>query len=248
MFSPDVARRLCLALITLLLGSLIGPARIDASGVNLSWNDCGTSGVSNKNFACNTNSGSAVLVGSFVPPTGIDSLLGIAATIDIWSAPDSVGTAMPDWWSFATGGCRAGALSLSFDFTSASACLDPWGGSATGGLDYAIGVPSANHATLRLVGAVPAAVSVAADSEYYAFKFSITATKTTGAGSCSGCSSPISISLTSLTLTQTAPAVDVVLSAPVSSALATWQGGAGLAPALPSPQPITYGQIRSLYH
>jgi hypothetical protein len=152
-------RRVVRALATALLLSFVVASGARAAGINLSWDDCGTAGVSNKTFACNTNSGGATLFGSFVAPSGITALVGVYAVLDLWSSPDSVGTAMPDWWQVGASGCRSGALSVGFSFvTGPYTCIDPWNGQATGGQDYAVGVPSANHARLRLVGAVPGAV------------------------------------------------------------------------------------------
>ena len=48
----------------LLLGSAAGHAA--AEGLNLSWDDCGSFGVSNKSFACNTNDAVLTLVGSLI--------------------------------------------------------------------------------------------------------------------------------------------------------------------------------------
>jgi hypothetical protein len=247
-----VAHRVIARALPLIAGLIaIAPLNVRAAGVNLSWDDCGAAGTVNKTFACNTNSGAAVLVGSFVAPSGINALLGVTASLDIWSSPDSVGTPIPDWWQFGTGGCRAGRLSVGFDFTGGPySCTDPWSGHATGGKDYAAGVPLTNHATLRLIGAVPEADSLAltADTEYYTFKVVISFQNTTGTGNCSGCSSPISIALSSVTLSQPAPTEDVVLTQAATSNVVTWQGGAGLGPNLPRQRVVTYGQIRNLYH
>jgi hypothetical protein len=230
---------------------LICPVSANAAGINLSWADCSTAGTSDKTFACGTNSGSATLVASVVAPSGITSLLGVFASLDIWSSPDSVGTAIPDWWQLGTGGCRSGSLSLSLDFTGGpGTCSDPWSGHATGGRDFAAGVPLTNHATLRVIGAVPEAdsVSLTTDTEYYNFNVTINSQKTTGTGSCSGCSSPMSIALSSATLSQPAPVEDVVITQAASSNVITWQGGVGLAPNGITHRLVTMGRIRSLYH
>ena len=39
----------------------------DAAGLNLSWNECGSAGLLTRRFACNANSGSFSLVGSYSP-------------------------------------------------------------------------------------------------------------------------------------------------------------------------------------
>lgn len=230
--------------------SMAIPAISRAAGINLSWDDCGPAGVSNKDFACETNSGGATLIGSFVAPSGINALVGIYASLDLWSSPDSVATAMPDWWQIGGTGCRSGSISTSYDFvTGPYSCIDPWGGAATGGQDYALGVPSSNHARLRLIGAVPVQDSVALteNGEYYAFRVYINFHHTAGSGACRGCDAPVSIALSSMTLSQPAPRAGVVLNEAANSNVATWQGGVGLSPNRSSPQAVTYGQIRGLF-
>ncbi len=54
--------------LTLILASLVCSAEpAIAAGVNLSWNACTPEGgVQNKTFACNSNTGSRTIYGSFV--------------------------------------------------------------------------------------------------------------------------------------------------------------------------------------
>jgi hypothetical protein len=230
-----------LAVVTLV--ALTCPGVSGAAGVNLFWDDCSTAGTTDKTFACNTNTGSAVLIGSFVAPSGVTGMTAIEATLDVWTSADS----LPSWWQFGTGGCRAGRLSTSFDFASSGpyTCTDPWNGAALGGNAYAVDSLGAKHARLRLVAAVTPDLQVAlnAGQEYYAFKVTITFQKTTGAGACSGCDVPISIALSSLTLCQAAGAGNVLLTDPASSNVATWQGGAG---SFYAQQGSYFGQIRSI--
>lgn len=228
----------------LTLIALAWPGVTHAAGVNLSWDDCSTAGTSDKTFACNTDTGAAVLIGSFVAPSGVMAMTAIEATLDFWTSADS----LPSWWQFTTGGCRAGRLSTSFDFASSGpyTCSDPWSGAALGGSAYVVDSPGAQHARLRLVAAVPPdrQLALSANQEYYAFKVIITFQKTTGTGSCAGCDEPVSIALSSLTLCQAGGTNNVVLTDPASSNLATWQGGAGSSYAH---QSIYYGQIRSIF-
>ena len=78
-----------------------------ASGVNFSWDACTSEGgVQNKTFACDTNTGSDVLYGSFVLGTDQTNSIGIEATVDIHAQS----TNLPDWWQFVNAGaCRQSA-------------------------------------------------------------------------------------------------------------------------------------------
>ena len=92
------ATRVQTAAFTLLINVVVCGSAI-AAGINLSWDDCGTYGVENKSFACNTNTGSpAVMIGSFVAPPGINEFLGVSTRLTI----STVGP-LPDWWKHGTG-------------------------------------------------------------------------------------------------------------------------------------------------
>ena len=39
-------------------------------GINIAWTDCGAAGQIDRAFACTSNSGTNVMVGSFDPPVG----------------------------------------------------------------------------------------------------------------------------------------------------------------------------------
>ena len=156
----------------LLMASSIASAG-DPSGINLSWNDCGLSGVSTLSFACNVNTGAPLtIVGSFAPPANVNEFLGIDAQIDI-----TVGTQLPDWWKHGAGGCRgATGLSTSFDFTSGPfTCTDFFAGQAAGGTAYDAEFGSPNRGRLRIQAAVPPANQgpVTVGTQYYAFKVNL---------------------------------------------------------------------------
>src|SRR5262245_55026161 len=61
-------------------------------GINLSWDDCGSTGTAVKTFACDTNVGSHVLVVSFASATGLEQLDGVEAVLDLQTS----GTALPE--------------------------------------------------------------------------------------------------------------------------------------------------------
>ena len=81
-----------------------------APGFAMRWDRCyADAGGSNKNFACNTNSGTETLVITFSPDTAIANLSGIEIYLDIQSASASI----PAWWQLKnTGTCRQGAISV----------------------------------------------------------------------------------------------------------------------------------------
>src|SRR6266516_6881030 len=158
------------ALLVLWLGL---PTLSRAAGVNFSWNDCGASGTALATFACNTNTGIHSAVASFVPPDGVQELMGVEADVRIESSESS----LPDWWRHGTGECRGTTgLSTSFDFTGGPfSCVDFYAGQASGGFSYQIGAYGANTAKLHVSCAVPSASRGPVDpaSEYYAFKVNL---------------------------------------------------------------------------
>src|SRR5439155_25629074 len=51
----------------------IGPTMISNGKINLSWNDCGSAGVQNLSFACDTNVGLPLtMIASFLPPPNMN--------------------------------------------------------------------------------------------------------------------------------------------------------------------------------
>lgn len=241
-----------IALIAAALVALTASAALAQPGINLGWSDCG--GATNTAFACNSNSGAPFsLVASFVPPAGVDQMVGMAAQIDI--VTDSA--TLPDWWSFGAAFCRgATALSTSFDFTSGPfTCSDPYAGQAAGGFAYDVGFGQPNRARLRVQCAVPADNPVPLDPtlEWYALKANVSKAKTTGTGSCAGCSTPACIVLNSVQLFQPLEVHnDPEIDAPGAHGnFVTWQSvPAGQASPCPQSTPThttTWGSLKSLY-
>lgn len=95
----DVERLLMLCGATLALTTSVSHA---AGGtLRMAWDHCvADGGVSNKSFACDSNSGESLLVLSFTPPTGgVTAVEGAEAFGNIWA--DHVAN-LPSWW----GTCR----------------------------------------------------------------------------------------------------------------------------------------------
>src|SRR5205823_13109097 len=104
-------RKVLLAASTLVV---LSASTATAAGINLSWNDCGILGAQTLGFACNTNTGLPfTMIGSYIPPAGINGLVGLSSQIDI--VTDSA--TLPDWWAHGAVFCRGTTgLSTSFDF------------------------------------------------------------------------------------------------------------------------------------
>jgi hypothetical protein len=225
-----------------------------AAGLDFAWDNClPEGGVSSKSFACNTNSGTQAIWGSFVLAADQPNFVGIDAVVDVQTQSDS----LPDWWQlYNSGTCRSTALSAAFDFTSApdTACHDPWNGQGGGGLTayhtYWTNpqVPSGNPnaSQIKLAFALPSTSpeSLKAGVEYYAFKLLLSATKSTGSGSCAGCSTPTCITFSELKVAQLDGTLED-LTVPITSNVVLWQTSTPCS--TPSvPLRTTWGQIRSL--
>jgi hypothetical protein len=143
-------------------------------------------------------------------------------------------------------------------------CQDWGSGQAVGGLAaYTLGTRGANSARIVGVSAVPLAAlaDLVAGHEYFSFQLTINNQKTVGTGACGGCEVSGCIALKSIKLTTPNAANDVTLSydtaADSTSALAAWQGGAGVAtsteadttrcPAATPKQNKTMNGVRALY-
>ena len=245
-----------LAVLLLLSGLVSAPVVSRAAGINLSWDACSPEGgVQSKAFACDTNSGSSTMVGSFSLSADQPNFVGAEITIDIQAQSDS----LPSWWQFKNAGaCRQGALSVNFSFSSDpnTDCTDPWGGLATGGMGAYLTywttpqVPSgnANGAQVKIVAAVPSTspIQLTAGTEYYCFKLVVSNVKTVGSGVCSGCSTPVCIVLSQISAVQNDKTQED-LTSPITSNILSWQSGEECSGAN-IPQNLTWGQIRSLMH
>ena len=116
----------------LLVGALSVPCA-HAAGVNLRWDACfGDGGVPNKNFACNTNTGTNSLAASFVLAAAVQQAVGIQAGVDVASAASP----LPSWWQFRNAGsCRLNSLASNTALSIAAvSCIDWYQGSAASGI------------------------------------------------------------------------------------------------------------------
>ena len=228
-----------------------------APGVNVRWNLClGDGGVANKNFACNSNSGTNTAVGSFELGEDILQASGNEIVIDIATAGP-----VPAWWQFKNvGTCRSTSLGLNGINPAAVNCPDWASGQSAGGIGaYNIGIAGPNTARIVAALAVPASAlaDLFAGQEYFSYNMTINNAKTVGTGSCAGCSVAACIVFNSVNVTTQVPANDRKLSGPTNgtdSNFCTWQGGAGTdsnrgvgCPAATPTRNSTWGKVKSLY-
>ncbi len=229
-----------------------------AAGVGMRWNHCFSenTGVMNRSFACDTNAGTELLVGTFLPSTALSQVVQIDAIVDLAAASP----VLPAWWQLAgVGACRAGALSANIEFDPANLnCLD-WsdGVAPAAAMNYQPGVRGANTARILVSATMNAADTPAifAWNEYFAFNLPITHVATTGL--CGGCSAPVCIMLTSITLTRANNPTPLVMSGAENGTDAnyvTWQGGGaptvGSATGCPAATPTrntSWSAVKSMY-
>lgn len=234
-----------------LLTAALAIASVAFAQVNLSWTDCGTNGAADATFACNTNSGVNVMIGSYISPNAPQCVanefyldfIEAAATIQPWWQVDA--TAFP-------GGCRTGGYTYSSDFTAGPfSCADFWGGQASGGGGILPNFLNVGPNTMRFKGvfAIAAEQPLTPDQETYSFKLTILHSKTAGATACAGCSDPACFVLNRITVNQPLGVGDFNLSLPAPGGrdFVTWQGGTGANCAAVPAQNRTWGQVKALY-
>jgi len=253
--------------VTLLCGLLLAMSATIASaaGVGIRWSNCfSDAGLSNRNFACNANTGAGILVGTFEVGADLANTSGEEIVVDLASASSP----LPAWWGFVNAGtCRQGSLQLfAAPPATAANCTDWAQGLATIGIGaYNIGARGANTARLVAAAAVPPSSLqlLTPGQEYFSFNATISNNKSVGTGSCAGCLDPVCIVFNSLNLTTPILANNVKLVGPLNGTDAnycTYQGGAGVVTNPPGggggsgcPQATptknaTWGQVKALYH
>ena len=229
-----------------LLAVFAAPSR--AAGINLSWDDCGAAGVLQKNFACDTNTGSEVMIGSVVSPVPIGNLDAMAAALFVQTG----GVALTPWWHLESSGCRAGTFApITASFTGIGSCANPWSasvGGVAGGIDYQpgfAGIP--NRARVRVVCAVPDSVAIDNTTEYFMFRITISHQKTL---TCAGCSDGACILLDQIQLYPASSPTTLTIGNPLLRNFVVWQaglGGTGSCPVATASRSSTWGSIKAMY-
>ncbi|HKQ58375.1 MAG TPA: hypothetical protein VJY35_10960 [Candidatus Eisenbacteria bacterium] len=227
-----------------------GPLDLSAGGINISWNDCGTSGAMNRDFACDNNTTFHDIYMSFEPPQSMSQIVGCNQFIDV----EAASATLPDWWQFKNAGsCRS--FELTTPALTPSSCVDPWQGSEAPGIAaYLVtaNTPSMPVHRARIVGsvAVPGsgATQVNPGTEYHAMAIRIRSGKTVGADACGGCTVDVCLVLNGFTLYDNS-GNDYAITTVLSRHFITWQGGViplGCAGVVPASQ-RTWGQVKSIY-
>ena len=245
----------CLIVGLLALGPFAAPAR-GAGGLYLTWNECvlGPGASHDRADGCSSNLVTQDLYCAFQMPASADSVLGVEIVVDVQHAD----AALPDWWQFAAGGCRAGFLRADFDFTTRTACSDFFLGFAAGGLQgYYVGQPRGadSQARIKLAASLLPSfgyASLDATHTYYAARITLTNDDTAPpAAVCAGCADAACLVLNSILVRRQPGAAggDVFLQTPGpgNANFATWQGGAGADCAAVPARSMTWGRIKSLY-
>jgi hypothetical protein len=188
----------------LLLVAIAGapPAQAAATsppGVNLRWDQCyGDGGVQYRNFACDANSGTDRMMGSFE----LASDLAAVAGLEIYLHLGTASPALPAWWQCVNAGsCRPTAITIQVAAPLGTVtCADWASGTAAGGIGaYQLNSQGANHARIIAGVAVPApGVALVAGQEYFAFRLSVSHVNSTGTGACAGCLEPACIFLSAI--------------------------------------------------
>ena len=236
-----------------LLPLLVPPMIASAEGINLSWDDCGASGVSFKTFACDDNDGPAdVMVASFSPPEGIDEFNGAVATIDIRVSS----TQLPDWWehfgTFPEGTACRDSSGLSVDTNFGDTCANPYSVRPPDGANYSYRLMFQGIDRARLVVAVgylkpTGPQPVPPGPEYYACRILIKHYRSYGDESCQGCSIPACIVLNTIQLFDNADIIDPTIYFPLDRNYVTWQADVPDCPLSTPARRATWGQVKSLY-
>jgi hypothetical protein len=249
------------ALLVFTLGCLAtaAPVLAQPSGVALRWNHCfgeGT-GVFNRSFACDTNSGVETLVGSFALAIDMASVSGSEITIDFNTAPPPhldpfppPGPVVPEWWRLRQPGtCRQNAMTASFVADPGNTVCQDWGaGQQVGGIGaYNIEGPlGQGRARLLMAVAVPqtALANLSGGTEYAVVTVQISHTKTVGTGACAGCGAPMFITLSRVNVVTPTAGENRLLSGPLDQINAdrvTWNAG------VTATRATSWATLKSLY-
>lgn len=201
--------------------------------IHLRWDNCyGDGGAYNRVFACDTNSGAEMLVGSFRLDSTTDSITGAVIVMDL----ASVGPQLPSWWEMGAPthptNCRT-VSSLQGIFarpSTSTVCADPWLGRAAGGASFLPMGGNRARINASLAMAQGEVLTAQAGQEVFAFQLRINHARTTGLGACSGCSEPFCISWSwgGITRRDAVPNRVQILGSdtPNNGSNVTWQTGA----------------------
>lgn len=214
--------------------------------LELAWHECRTgSGLASETFGCGDNQISFDLVLAFRAGHDVTEVIGVEAVLDVQHSS----SVLPDWWQMGSSGCRSKTLAGVGGFADLTDCVDPWRGAGTAALQgFDIGQPRGGAGQVRIravAGVLPKnAVTIDADTVYYALRLRLMTAKSGGPGSCPGCIEPACLVLNGITLRRLAgPDVVLVTPAAPGSNRATWNGGTAAAC---DPVPVRRGAWRAV--
>ena len=227
------------------------------AGPHLRWNACygDANALPNRTFACDTNTGSELLVASYSVPSALAQVQSVDCRIDIHFASATT----PAWWAFKNAGtCRQTLVTAGTSPDLNWTCTDLAAGQALAAytVSYSNTVFGIAGGQLLLTSSVPAGgeYDVApADGELFAFSLNIRHTKTTGTGACAGCQTPACFQFTQITLHSATYPYPVGYSGPADSSptwYALWQSSDPTSTSCQlttGTRRPTWGAIKSLY-
>lgn len=226
-----------------------------AAGINLAWTTChGDGGVPNRTFACTANTGSNILVTSFVMDADAAQVSGNELVLDILTTSNPI----PAWWQIRSPEvCRPTALGFNVTANPNDViCVDWAAGQSSGGIGAYSNEPGTvdgsvlnQHRRIKVAIAVPLPLpDLLGNTEYFACNLTINNSKTVGLGSCAGCLEPVCIVFNSLLVTRPVGVGDILLGNGTTpgSNIVTWQG-TGPNCALVPTRNVTWGSVKSLY-
>ena len=238
------------AILALVMLGRAGPA--GASGqLSLRWDDCGDAGSTDNSSACVSDEGANDLYCAFTLDEPAADIVGLEVIVDLQTSSAT----LLSWWQMqGPGACRDGAITVNGNFTSRTACTDPWRDLGAGAATYfpggEPGGPSQPNQA-RVLGAYAvrsdSARSLVAGVAYYALKIVISNLHTVTAG-CAGCASPTCFVLNSVTLLRAHDALPPLETPGSGNAnWATWMGASGSNCMAVPVKSVTWGRLKTLY-
>ena len=231
-----------------------------AGGLNFSWSPAGVCVhplVTNRTFACNTNSASFIAVGSVTPYGAFSKFGGLEAIISCQSDGP-----LPAWWqSFNSGSCRESSAKGRTSSVADGGCESLWPETPMGGIGSwqtalyppPVGnVPPANRLVIMLAfWMATARLDLGGSDEYNAFQLVLDTNHTVadpahGIAACAGCQTGVTLVLDQITLVNADGGGETVINELVSKCI-TWQSSAAECWDATPVRNTTWGAIKSFY-
>ncbi len=243
----------CRRLFTALLLAAVCCATEAHAGAHLRWDACyrDPGSTVNKNFACDTNTGSETIVGSMFIPDAITQITGFEFVLDYGTGVPI----FPSWWQFKNAGtCRQNSLAFSLVRPPGAVYCVEYPALGAGGIGSLFNINNTTDGyRTRVKMVVGAAENISAGGpgspEVFGFVLTVNHTKTVGTGSCSGCTIPICLAFESFRVTRPVGNSSYTYGSDRSldpDWIITWQGSDGCAAGVPA-RNETWGAVKQLY-